>query len=161
MANDDNAFVENINKARVFPLGADAEYTLPTKFPTTETPSGPIGSLKADDLSIPIECDFFSKVFILWRPWQSCSRCVVAINTKETSLPEEGEYVCPHNQEKDYIAVMDIITKGKGILRYEERFNLVDGTRCAHVGWFKYTQAYLDKIKKYFAKEKDPLAPSK
>lgn len=148
MTEGENEFVKQIAGARVTPLGADAEYTLPTAFPMSESSPGPLGKLKPEDLAIPIECDFFSKVFVVWRPWMACTRCSVASNTGEVQLPPDGEYVCPHTQEKEYIETLDTITKGKGILRYEERFNIVDGTRCIHVGWFKYTPDYLDKIKK-------------
>jgi hypothetical protein len=88
----------------------------------------------------------FSKVFVIWRPWESCSRCNEAIQdeSNKIKLPDVGDYVCPHVQEADFKTIRDKCLSGEFLLDRQEFFNLRDGTRCVHISWL---EADAEKLK--------------
>ncbi len=98
----------------------------------------------------------FSKVFILWRPWQNCERCrkAIAAATDETveeegvELPTVGEYTCPHTQETDFKVIRDKILRGDAIRDREDFFHLVDESRCVQILWLEPDPASLRQLKK-------------
>lgn len=57
----------------------------------------------ADERAAPPQpYDFDHEVFVIWRPWESCNRCYVAIKQDKLVLPEDGDYVCPHTRMAAY-----------------------------------------------------------
>ncbi len=102
-----------------------------------------------------------SAVYLVWRPWSKCGRCLKDIREmddeiaavpegEETALepilPDVGEYTCPHNQNIEYKHILDRCLSGDFILRSEEFFNMVDGTRCVHIAWMETDPEQAKKI---------------
>ena len=59
------------------------------------------------------------RVFTIFRPWQECHRCQRAFRPKknaegqwedpELQMPEDEDYVCPHNENDEYTALVNRI----------------------------------------------------
>jgi hypothetical protein len=82
-----------------------------------------------------INCTGHSKVFVLWRPWTHCARCVRAIEHDEVTLPDEGDHSCPHVQTEDFEDVLNKCLSGDYLIQTQEYFTLQEGTRCVHMVW--------------------------
>ena len=60
------------------------------------------------------------RVFTLFRPWQECHRCQRLFRPKknaegawedpELAMPENEDYLCPHNETEDYVALVNRCT---------------------------------------------------
>lgn len=93
----------------------------------------------------------FSKVFVLWRPWKSCDRCLKDLDPdieNGIDLPPAGDYTCPHTQETDFKVIRDKILAGEAIRDREDFFNLADESRCVHVLWLEPDPHSLRQLKK-------------
>jgi hypothetical protein len=102
----------------------------------------------------------FSKVFLLWRPWAECARCMREINSGSIQLPETGDHTCPHNQGNEYKHTVDRCLRGDAVLQSRNYFNLKDGTRCVHIEWMEYDADYLRQMqRKEEAKKKNRVWP--
>ena len=98
---------------------------------------------------------YFSKVFVLWRPYEMCSRCSNDINTGEVQIPIEGDYTCPHNDNPEYEKVVNLCLSGKGLLQKQEFFNRRENdARCVHIMWMIADPAHVAELEKK-QKEKD------
>ncbi len=96
----------------------------------------------------------FTKVFVLWRPWEKCTRCIRAIDADPSILPDNSDYTCPHTQE---VAYKDIVDRGLGgttVLTNKEAFNLPNGTRCIHLEWMEPDPDQKKKIEEEAEKKK-------
>ncbi len=138
--------------------------TVADNTPAVEMPSA-FGKLESPYMQKPsqgggVELSYrsFTKVFVLWRSFHSCQRCLAQINNgkdDEVTLPETGEYTCPHTHNDEYKVAVDNILAGKGLLDTREYFNLHDGTRCVHLSWFEVDAAAARKNEKADKFKKD------
>lgn len=113
---------------------------------------------KTGKLAMDINCVSFSKVFVLWRPWESCTRCKLDIADDKVVLPETGDYTCPHVQEQEYKAIKDMCLSGEAVLQKEEFFNVRSSdARCVHILWWRLDDASLEKMKQ--RKRRDAVYP--
>lgn len=101
----------------------------------------------------PVELAYnsFSKVFVLWRPWQKCPRCLEALADEENEdvqLPAVGDYTCPHTQETEFKKVRDKILRGEAIRDREDFFSTSDESRCVHILWLEPDPHSLRQFKK-------------
>lgn len=73
-------------------------------------------------------------VYVIFRPWRSCSRCLGKIKANALELPDEGDYVCPHTQIGDYNKLLN--ERSDGLCRFyeTETTTLKDGTIIKSVG---------------------------
>jgi hypothetical protein len=149
--NETDTFANIIEEARKVPDNAEptGDIDIPQMF--QKDPGNPnIG--KADGgQGLELKYTGHSAVFLLWRPWAKCGRCSRDIDanaelmekdpTVEPLLPDVGDYTCPHNQTTDYKNIIDRCLSDGFILRKEEFFNMVDGTRCVHITWLEVDPA--------------------
>lgn len=56
--------------------------------------------------------DFDHEVFVIWRPWESCNRCWTAVKMEKLTLPDEGDYVCPHTRMSEYKGLLKKRSQG-------------------------------------------------
>jgi len=113
---------------------------------------------KTGKLAMDINCVSFSKVFVLWRPWENCARCKLDIANEKVELPESGDYTCPHVQEQEYKAIKDMCLSGEAVLQKEEFFNIRSSdARCVHILWWRLDDASLEKLKQ--RKSRDAVYP--
>jgi len=115
-----------------------------------------------DKVAVEIAMTHHTKVFTVWRPWEECSRCKkdMAGDDPVVTLPEEGDYNCPHTNALEYKNVVDMCLRGEGVVAGKEMFYLQDGTRCVHLEWMESDQEALRKLKrKMEAKKKNQVYP--
>jgi len=97
-----------------------------------------------------------SRIFVLWRSWQKCDRCIAQSHNKEIIIPlDEGEYSCKHVNTKEYKAIIDAGLSGHYVITLKEIFTLPDGTRCVHVEWLEPDEAALRAKKRAEAAKLD------
>jgi rubredoxin len=102
---------------------------------------------KSGKMSMDLNCVSFSKVLVLWRPWENCPRCKIAMGEGKIEFPEEGDYVCPHTQEKEYKRIKDLCLCGEAVLQKEEFFNVRStDARCVHILWWCLDEASLKRM---------------
>jgi hypothetical protein len=90
----------------------------------------------------------FSRVFVIWRPWEICKRCQDDLDTQKVVLPNSGDYSCPHTQAVEYKEIVDRCLKGDGVVSTKEAFNLKNGTRCVHLEWLEADPERMAEFKK-------------
>jgi len=119
----------------------------------------PIETLTAapDEMAVPIRALHFSEVYVIWRPYTACKQCRQQIETGEIQLPSDGDYTCRHVQKNEYKETMDKCLAGKGAFMLREHFNLMDGSRVAHIEWCEIDPEF---VKEQKAKEKEALKNS-
>lgn len=102
----------------------------------------------------------FSKVFVIWRPWETCKRCIQELDDENLQLPSNGDYTCPHVNSVEYKDTIDRCLRGEGIISTKEAFNLKNGTRCVHVEWMEADPERAKEIEKMMAeREKNRVYP--
>lgn len=97
----------------------------------------------------------FSKVFVIWKPWNECMRCTTAVNQGNVVLPKASEYTCPHIQTAEYKEIIDKGLQGLLVIALKEHFNLADGTRCVHVEWMEEDPESAKKLKLLQERQKE------
>lgn len=96
----------------------------------------PAAAANADAIGPDTHCEAFTKVFVLWRPWEECARCLADMAAARIVIPTEGDYTCPHTQEVGYKEIKDVVLRGRYILQREDFFKLKSGALCAHLVWW-------------------------
>lgn len=73
-------------------------------------------------------------VFVVFRPWETCSRCLGKLKAKTLELPDVGDHVCPHTQIEDYRKLL--AERSDGVCRFyeTETTTLKNGTIIKSVG---------------------------
>lgn len=136
--------------------GQGTAVELPKLF-DAEPKSLPIMSSEVPEDKISIEAAMrqFTKVFIIWRDWEECSRCSHDMegDNPKVVLPDTGDYICPHVNVKEYKETIDRCLKGEGVITVKENFNLQNGNRCVHLEWMEADADAMRKIKR-MAEEK-------
>lgn len=99
-------------------------------------------------VSQDLHCISFSKVLVLWRPWENCPRCVAAIASHKVEIPDDGDYTCPHTQDSEYKRIKDMCLRGDAVLQKEEFFNVrSNDSRCVHILWWTLDEESLARLK--------------
>lgn len=142
------SFTSMVAEGRKIPAGIDSDKAIEAPGFFSETRGPVTRDSGAEKLGAETECVSFSKVFLLWRPWNECARCMREINAGTITLPETGDHTCPHNQGDEYKRTVDRCLRGDGILQSRNYFNLKDGTRCVHIEWLEYDASYLRQLQK-------------
>jgi hypothetical protein len=85
------------------------------------------------------------RVFTVFRPWQECHRCQKAFRPKknadgvwedpELNMPDDEDYVCPHNENAEYIALVNRIAQGEVQLIKRAVDTLKTGVVQALIEW--------------------------
>jgi hypothetical protein len=101
------------------------------------TPLESKGSLKGKTTNFgpSLNCNGHTRVFLLWRPWTHCQRCIRGIENGTYTLPEEGDHECPHTMRGEFEDVLNKGLRGEVLFQTQEYFTLHDGTRCCHMVW--------------------------
>lgn len=139
-------FGDVIEQSRTVPEKTESSnLDMPSMFPKSENPY-----VKGPQAGGGVELNYrsYTKVFVLWRPYVTCERCRHDIQTGTVVIPSVGEYTCPHTHIVEYKEVVDKILSGKGLIDTREFFNLPEGARCVHVGWFEPDAKVAAQIKK-------------
>lgn len=115
----------------------------------------------SDQIADQIRVHYSSRVFVLWKPYETCSRCTTDINKGDVVIPEEGEYTCPHNENTEYEKVVNLCLSGKALLQKQEFFNRRESdARCVHIMWMVADPAHIAELeRKQKEKEKDVVYP--
>lgn len=114
-------------------------------------------------VAVPTHYLSYSRVFVLWKDWEGCAKCLRDIAKKEKEIevakakaqeegveyePELGEreeWECPHNHRKEYKETLDRCLRGDGVIVLREAFNLKNGTRCMHLEWVEADPEFIRK----------------
>jgi hypothetical protein len=84
-----------------------------------------------------VNCTGHTKVFLLWRPWTACSRCIRDIEHGSILLPDDSDHTCPHVQSEKFEEILNKCLSGDFLIQTQEYFTLQDGTRCVHMVWLE------------------------
>lgn len=103
---------------------------------------------KPDQIAEPINVIYFSRVFVIWRPYELCPRCMAGINAQEIIIKPNEDYTCVHNNNEEYEKVVNKCLTGEALLQKQEFFNLQDGTRCVHIMWMIADPKFVAEAKK-------------
>lgn len=113
-----------------------------------------------EHVSEPLRVCYFSKVYVIWRPYNSCIQCSAALNAGEAVQPDDSAYTCPHTNNREYEEVINHCLSGKALLQKQDFIDLKDGTRIAHVMWLIADPKHIEELKKKkLAAEKDKVYP--
>jgi len=124
------------------------EYDIPQMFQRKEGSPLVQAEESLDALGLQIKCISHTKVYTLWRDWATCPRCKDAVKSGAISLPEVGDYECPHTQVIEFKEVLDKCLKGKYGLYKQEFFTLKTGVRCAHLTWLEVDPEHIKQMEK-------------
>lgn len=79
------------------------------------------------------------RVFTIFRPWDGCARCGQDIAAGGASLPESGDYECPHTALEEYETIVNDILAGKMIFGSEQEITQKDGSVLVSLRWYEKT----------------------
>lgn len=148
------------------PEGAPGELAeFPPKFAPIEEPEEeeiiPKPTAHSGDISIDLGALQFSEVFLLWRPWEKCKRCLTNIDDGDIVLPEESDYTCPHTHKVAYKEKVDFCMRGKGAITLRDYTTLANGNRMVHLEWCEKDPKAVERLRKKKEEEKlNSLAPT-
>jgi len=76
-------------------------------------------------------------VFLIYRAYESCTRCVTAVGSGSVVLPPTGDYTCPHTQLPDYEAIINKTLSGEYLFGSENEVTQKDGSILISLKWFE------------------------
>lgn len=134
-------FAQSLGSAMTPPETVKGGRDLPDGFPLPPSETGRIIDTNNEPQGIngAIAYDFTvnRRVFIIYRPWESCDRCNQAIANGEVVLPvEEGDYECPHTTIKAYRDVINKVLAGELVSGGEQEIIQKDGSVCVSLRWY-------------------------
>lgn len=155
-----DSVVDMLIGARAEPPRMSEELELPTLFGPPKK-ADPLIAKDIGDLqpSRQVRMVSFTRTFVLWRPWAKCQRCKAMLDDEVITLPEVGDWTCPHVQVVDYKEIKDKALRGDGLKEFEEHFQLHDGTRCVQFSWLETDPEFLREMQKKAAEEKERVYP--
>ena len=135
-------FATSITKAMTPPETATQGKDLPDGFPFPNSDVGRVVDTSREPQGIPgtIAYDFTiqRKVFVIYRPWETCDRCTNAIANGIVTLPaDEGDYECPHTMFKAYKVIIDKVLAGEFISGGEQEVVQKDGSIVISLRWYE------------------------
>jgi hypothetical protein len=160
-------FASSLVAARTLPTAPDGVPGTIAEFPPTFPPEtlkeeqAPLPSMNAGDIATDLAVRQFSEVFLLWRPWEKCKRCLQAIDKDEIVLPEDSDYTCPHTHKAKYKEKVDFCLKGNGAMTLREYFNMANGNRLVHLEWVETDPEAAERLRrKAETAKQNSLAPT-
>ena len=123
--------------------------------------AAPQPEMHPGDVAVDLGVRQFSKVFLLWRPWEKCKRCLTAIDEQTIILPDESDYTCPHTHQAEYKEKVDFCLRGEGAITLRDYTTLANGNRMVHLEWCEKDPEAVERLrqKKEDAKQ-NSLAPT-
>jgi hypothetical protein len=139
---DNDTFAVLLSKASAIPEVATGDgQDLPDGFPLKKHPHHRVVDTKDDPTGVEgtVAFDFSCKraVFVIFKPWHTCKRCLEATGIDPSLLPADGEYVCPHTQLAEYQAMVDRGLAGQSILAPEAEYVQRDGSILVSTKWYE------------------------
>lgn len=77
------------------------------------------------------------RVFLIYRPWERCQRCLDDVSKNAVVLPATGDIDCPHNESKAYEDVVNKILAGTYLFGSENEIANKDGTVAVSLRWYE------------------------
>jgi len=143
------SFVDLLSSARGEVPRMTEEVELPTLF-SPPADNVPLVAKEVENLQPgrKVRMVSYLRTFVVWRPWSKCDRCKASIAKDEISLPDVGDYTCPHVQLVEYKEVKDRTLSGEALRENEEHFQLHDGTRCVEISWLETDPEFLEEMER-------------
>ncbi len=103
------------------------------------TPYGTVGPDEPGKIAGTTKYDFVIKrrVFLIYRPWESCQRCLDDVANNSVALPSSGDHECPHNELPSYEDVVTKILAGAYLFGSESEIANKDGTVAVSLRWYE------------------------
>lgn len=79
----------------------------------------------------------FRAVFLIYRPWDGCRRCVEAMGNGTVTLPVDGDYTCPHTDLVKYQNILNRCLAGEYLAGGENELVQKDGSVVISMKWFE------------------------
>jgi hypothetical protein len=141
-ANVGNDFSSVLAKAQELPFSEQHGRDLADGFPFAPAPHHKVVDTNdADPRAIPGVVKYSAKihrrVFTIYRPWDSCSRCKDDVANNKVAIPDAGDYDCPHNNKDDYEKVINDILAGRLMMGSEQEVVQRDGTIVISLRWYE------------------------
>lgn len=117
--------------------GPDAEFASPV--PSGGRGFSSVGPGEAGKIAGATKYDFqvHRRVFLIYRPWERCQRCLDDVASNVVSPPSEGDLDCPHNELSAYEAVVNKILDGTYLFGSESEIANKDGTVAVSLRWYE------------------------
>jgi hypothetical protein len=95
------------------------------------------------------------EVFLIYRPWEHCQRCAMAISSGTLVLPETGDITCQHTRRLEYEAITAKGMGGLALIGKPTEIVQKDGTVCISLAWYlpKLDPKRMREIRKREARE--------
>ena len=137
-----NDFATVLAKAQERPGAETAGRDLPDAFPFAPPADHKIvDTTDADPKAIPGTVKYSYKihrrVFMIWRPWESCTRCKDDIANQRVSIPDVGDYECAHNNKTEYENTQNDILAGRLLYGSEQEVVQRDGSIVISLRWYE------------------------
>lgn len=112
---------------------------LPDGFPFRTAPGHRVVNDQNAGIPGVVEYDYFihRKVFLIYRPWWQCARCMNAIDAGAIVLPETGDHECPHTNIGTYKEIVDKILSGQLLFGSEQEVTQKDGSIVISLRWYE------------------------
>lgn len=114
---------------------------LPDGFPLPVQPHHRVVDADKDPNGIEglIKYDFtgFRAVYLIYRPWEHCTRCKDDIGNSVVTLPTDSDYTCPHTDLVKYQQVLNRGLSGEYLLGPENEVIQKDGSIVISLKFFE------------------------
>lgn len=74
-------------------------------------------------------------VYVIYRPWHTCRRCNDEMAKGAVTMPEDGDYTCPHTRRAAYLAQMQRFLSDGHLRLGQREETLMDGSIQVSVSW--------------------------
>lgn len=98
-----------------------------------------VGASEPDKVAGATKYDFLVKrrVFLVYRPWERCQRCLDDVANGATTPPASGDLQCPHNESAAYEQIVNKILDGSYLFGSENEIANKDGTVAVSLRWYE------------------------
>jgi hypothetical protein len=79
--------------------------------------------------------DFDHQIFVIFRPWNECPICYRLFKSDQLPVPEEGDYVCPHTNKAEYLALTRKIIQEGYVANSRKEEILKSGVILISLSW--------------------------
>ncbi len=140
--NGEDGFAAVLGRAQKLPtVNEDAGKDLPDGFPIPSGLHHRVVDTSNDPTAIEglIAYDFtvHRGVYMIYRPWESCRRCLEAIGNNMIQPPVDGDMTCTHTQMAAYEAVINRTLSGEFLAGSEQDVIQKDGSIVVSVKWYE------------------------
>ena len=119
------------------PPSGSAEFV--SAFQPSSQAYGKVGPDEPDKVQGATKYDFAirRRVFLIYRPWERCQRCLDDVANNAIALPSTGDHECPHNELASYEDVVNRILDGSYVFGSESEIANKDGTVAISLRWYE------------------------